>query len=268
MAGFTDPAAWYAGLPVLYAAAAALITSPGGAVLLVKPNYRDHWSLPGGICEHAEPPHVACGREVEEELGLVIAVGRLLTVSWTAPEGERHGHVSSRLTRSVAPCDIVGNLACALGRHRDFAAPGLAGRPPMRFEVVGDRGKYVSGRRPDVPFAVAVMAIGTPILAYASLFWAHALLGACLLFAFAAALKIGDERFDFRWAVAVGLAAGWATVTEYPAAPASALLAIFALGQAWPRGTAARWRVIAGVAVFAFGILAGAGIAAWLVPPS
>jgi len=98
-------------------------------------------------------------------------------------------------------------------------------------------------------FAVAVMAIGTPILAYASLFWAHALAGACLLFAFAAALKIGDERFDFRWALAVGLAAGWATVTEYPAAPASALLAIFALGQAWPRGTAARWRVIAGVAL-------------------
>jgi hypothetical protein len=27
-------------------------------------------------------------------------------------------------------------------------------------------------------------------------------------------------------------------------------------------------RVIAGVAVFAFGVLAGAGVAAWLMPPS
>ena len=27
-------------------------------------------------------------------------------------------------------------------------------------------------------------------------------------------------------------------------------------------------RVIAGVAVFAFGVLAGAGFAAWLIPPS
>ena len=35
----------------------------------------------------------------------------------------------------------------------------------------------------------------------------------------------------------VGLAAGWATVTEYPAAPASAMLAVSALSQAWPRGT-------------------------------
>ena len=40
---------------------------------------------------------------------------------------------------------------------------------------------------------------------------------------------------------------GWATVTEYPAAPASAMVALLALSQAWQRGSAARWRVIAGV---------------------
>jgi len=101
-------------------------------------------------------------------------------------------------------------------------------------------------------FGVLVMCIGTPMLAYASLFWAHALVGACLVFAFAAAVKLRDSasaRADFLWALAAGLAAGWATVTEYPAAPASALLALLALSQAWPRGSAARWRVVAGVGV-------------------
>jgi 4-amino-4-deoxy-L-arabinose transferase-like glycosyltransferase len=102
-------------------------------------------------------------------------------------------------------------------------------------------------------FGVIVLALGTPLWAYASLFWAHALVGACLLFAFAAALKVGDGERDFVWALAVGLAAGWATVTEYPAAPASAMLALLALSQAWPRGLAARWRVAAGVGI-------GAGI--------
>src|SRR5215467_1756570 len=54
-------------------------------------------------------------------------------------------------------------------------------------------------------FAVVVMSIGTPILAYASLFWAHALVGACLLFAFAAAVKLGDgECREFWWALMVG----------------------------------------------------------------
>lgn len=105
-------------------------------------------------------------------------------------------------------------------------------------------------------FGALVMCLGTPMWAYASLFWAHALVGACLVFAFAAALKLRDStssRGDLLWALAVGLAAGWATVTEYPAAPASAMLALLALSQAWPRGMAARWRVVAGVGV-------GAGI--------
>jgi hypothetical protein len=96
------------------------------------------------------------------------------------------------------------------------------------------------------------MALGTPMWAYASLFWAHALVGACLLFAFAAALRLGDRLGaggDFLWALAVGLAAGWATVTEYPAAPGSAMLALLALSQAWSRGRAVRWRVVAGVGV-------------------
>jgi hypothetical protein len=99
-------------------------------------------------------------------------------------------------------------------------------------------------------FGALAMALATPMWAYASLFWAHALVGAWLVFAFAAALQLGDSltaKADFIWALAVGLAAGWATVTEYPAAPASAAMAVLALSQAWGRGPGARWRTVAGV---------------------
>lgn len=101
-------------------------------------------------------------------------------------------------------------------------------------------------------FAALAMALGTPTWAYAGLFWAHALAGACLIFAFAAALHLREPDTpgrDFLWALAVGLAAGWATVTEYPAAPASAVLGLLALSQSWPRGAAARLRTAAGVGV-------------------
>ena len=87
--GFTDAATWYASLPVLYAAAAALITDTAGQVLLVKPNYRDHWTLPGGICEHGEPPHVGCSREVAEEIGLDLPIGALLVIDWSQPYGRQ-----------------------------------------------------------------------------------------------------------------------------------------------------------------------------------
>jgi hypothetical protein len=101
-------------------------------------------------------------------------------------------------------------------------------------------------------FGALAMSLGTPIWAYASLFWAHALVGACLVFGFTAALKLSDSRTapaDFLWALAVGLLAGWATVSEYPAAPASAILAFLALAQAWPHGPGSRWRTAAGIAL-------------------
>jgi 8-oxo-dGTP diphosphatase len=84
-----DTQAWYAGLATMYGAAAALITDPSGRVLLVKPNYRDHWSLPGGVLEHGEPPHRGCAREVAEEVGLKITVGPLLVVDWAPPDDGR-----------------------------------------------------------------------------------------------------------------------------------------------------------------------------------
>ena len=86
---FLDAKAWYAQLPTLYAAAGALLTDDAGHVLLVKPNYREHWTLPGGILEHGEPPHLGCAREVAEELGLAVTPGELLVVDWAPPDGVR-----------------------------------------------------------------------------------------------------------------------------------------------------------------------------------
>ncbi|MFD4479503.1 NUDIX domain-containing protein [Streptomyces sp. NPDC058471] len=52
--------------------AAAIVTDQVGRVLLVHPTYRkdDSWLLPGGVVEPGEHPHVACRREITEELGL------------------------------------------------------------------------------------------------------------------------------------------------------------------------------------------------------
>jgi ADP-ribose pyrophosphatase YjhB (NUDIX family) len=86
---FADEGTWFAQLPGVVVAAGALITDPAGQVLIVKPNYRDHWTIPGGICEQGEPPHAGCAREVAEEVGLVLPPGPLLAVDWSQPYGAR-----------------------------------------------------------------------------------------------------------------------------------------------------------------------------------
>jgi len=105
-------------------------------------------------------------------------------------------------------------------------------------------------------FAIVVLCLGTPLWAYATLFMGHALAAACLVLGLAAAVATptARPRRQVLLAVALGLAAGWAVVTEYPAIVPAAVLAGFALWQV--RGDRrALMRTAAGIA-------SGAGLSA------
>lgn len=71
--------------------ALALIRDESGAVLMVKPSYKDGHQLPGGAAHADEFPHVACAREVTEETRLTdFEPGRLLVVDYV-PRNEKTG---------------------------------------------------------------------------------------------------------------------------------------------------------------------------------
>ncbi|MFI2437036.1 NUDIX domain-containing protein [Streptomyces sp. NPDC018693] len=79
-----DYAAYIASLPRVLAGAAALFRDAEGRVLLVEPNYRQGWALPGGTVESdtGETPRQGARRETLEEIGLDRELGRLLAVDW------------------------------------------------------------------------------------------------------------------------------------------------------------------------------------------
>ncbi|MFF7550403.1 NUDIX domain-containing protein [Streptomyces canus] len=79
-----DFATYIAGLPRILAGAAALFRDASGRVLLVEPNYREGWALPGGTIEsdEGETPRQGARRETLEEIGLDRELGRLLAVDW------------------------------------------------------------------------------------------------------------------------------------------------------------------------------------------
>jgi hypothetical protein len=104
-------------------------------------------------------------------------------------------------------------------------------------------------------FAALALGLATPMWAYSTLFWGHALAGACLVFAFACALRLRRDASSagaMFWGLALGLTAGWATVTEYPSAPASAMVAGLALVSVWKDEWRRRLCVALGIGAGAF----------------
>lgn len=62
-----------------------LLTDPWDRVCLLDTTFKNDWELPGGIVNPFESPRDGAVREIEEELGLHLQVGRVLVVDWLAP---------------------------------------------------------------------------------------------------------------------------------------------------------------------------------------
>ncbi len=70
-------------LPRKRVGAGALFFDESGYLLIVKPNYKDGWLVPGGTCNENESPRATCEREVLEEVGLEMKNPRLVCVDHT-----------------------------------------------------------------------------------------------------------------------------------------------------------------------------------------
>jgi len=79
-------------------------------------------------------------------------------------------------------------------------------------------------------FAAITFGLATPIWTLATIFIGHAFSAAFLVFAFAAACRARSTRDGLM----VGLCAGWATVSEFPAAVPALLIALLTVANAWP----------------------------------
>ena len=79
-------------VPRVPASAGALIFDGAGRLLILKPNYKKGWTIPGGqIDANGESPWDACRRETREECGLEVARGRLVCVDFRTPKPGRPG---------------------------------------------------------------------------------------------------------------------------------------------------------------------------------
>ena len=81
---------YYKSLPKKRSDAGALIFNDKDEILLVKPNYKDHWSIPRGTVDDNESPKAACLREIKEEIGLVIDNITFLCVDYASAKLDKN----------------------------------------------------------------------------------------------------------------------------------------------------------------------------------
>ncbi|MFJ9351876.1 NUDIX domain-containing protein [Streptomyces sp. NPDC101237] len=138
----TDAYATYiAGLPRILAGAAALFRDAEGRVLLVEPNYREGWALPGGTVESddGETPRQGARRETLEEIGLDREMGRLLAVDWV------HGTARPPIVAYLYDGGVVteADLAAIRLQEEELLSWRLVPRPELTTYLPGSLGHRV-----------------------------------------------------------------------------------------------------------------------------
>ena len=117
-----------------------------GRLLLVRrggPPFEGKWALPGGFCEVGETTEKCCAREVAEETGVRVRVGRLLGV-YSDPRRDPRGHT---VTVLYAARPLRG---AARGGDDASEARWFTRREAEELDFAFDHGKIVAeqlGRR-------------------------------------------------------------------------------------------------------------------------
>lgn len=131
-------------------------------LLIVNPNYKPDWDLPGGMVEANEPPSDAARRELQEELGLGIEVGALLCVDWMAPCGPWDDALVFVFDGGILPAARIDTLEltddelsdfrfCTHDEAAELLSPVVWKRAAAALEALTTgRAQYIQSREPNL----------------------------------------------------------------------------------------------------------------------
>ncbi len=126
--------------PRVPASAGALIFDAAGRILILKPNYKKGWTIPGGQMEpNGESPWEACQRETLEECGIHIATARLACVDFLRPKPRRAGGVRFLFDCGTLPDPLLRDIVIDSEEIDDFRFAGLDEATALLSGPVGRR---------------------------------------------------------------------------------------------------------------------------------
>lgn len=152
------PPGFYESLPTKHLSAGVYFHDGDGRVLLVNPVYKEPWEVPGGTVDDDESPLDAARREVREELGLDLEIGRVLCIDYShAVAGIRGDTIQLVFDGGVLTAEQLASIVLPPGELSEFrfvpldeldsyVIPAMAKR--LRAGAVGASAVYLEGGDP------------------------------------------------------------------------------------------------------------------------
>jgi 8-oxo-dGTP diphosphatase len=168
--------AYYRSLPAKRIGAGLICRDDHGRVLLVRPTYKSTWEIPAGVVEAGESPATTVAREVAEELGLELGVGRLLIVDWLPERPPKTEGLMMQFDGGVLDESVKSRIRLPpdeLSEWRFFSADQLddvlpdymARRTRLALKLASDdRSAYLEWGKPLDAHAQAATTERTPML--------------------------------------------------------------------------------------------------------
>ena len=133
-------------LPTKRIAAGILLYNQEGKVLILKPTYKDRWSIPGGVIEAGESLLEGVKREIKEEIGIEADAKRLLVVdSKIVPmAGYTDDSLQIIFEGEVLTDDKIKNIKMATDEISDYKFVEWKEALELLGEHLSNRLKYIS----------------------------------------------------------------------------------------------------------------------------
>ncbi|MFZ4648723.1 MAG: NUDIX domain-containing protein [Patescibacteria group bacterium] len=135
---------YYGNLPKKHIGAGVLVFNQNHQLLIVKPIYKDGWSIPGGGVDIDETPMQAALRETKEEANLDLKNIVLVCVEYTAKKGIKPETLQFIFNGGELAANEIGKISLDENEHSEFKFVEVS----EAINLLNERQQYV------IPFCI------------------------------------------------------------------------------------------------------------------
>ncbi|MEI6835528.1 MAG: NUDIX hydrolase [Candidatus Falkowbacteria bacterium] len=111
---------YFSNLPKKHIGAGVLIFNKSNQLLIVKPNYKEGWSIPGGGVDTDESPEAAAIRETKEEISLDLENITLICIEYTLKRGIKPETLQFIFYGGELDANEINKISLDKNEHSEF----------------------------------------------------------------------------------------------------------------------------------------------------